>query len=353
MRVYPDRLDEQLRKTLSPIYLVSGDEPLIHMEACDAIRRSARAAGVEEREILHVETGFSWSALLETGSNLSLFGERRLVELRLGSQSPGQEGGRALEAWAQRAEDSDDILLVSAARLDRKAQQSRWFKALDRVGVHVPVWPVDHDRLHYWIRDRAGRHQLELAPDAARLLADRIEGNLLAADQALMRLALVHPAGTRLSTDDVASGVEDSARFDVFTLNEACLKGEPERAVRIITGLQGEGVEPPVILWAITRELRLLISIRQHLDQGQSIEHACKSQRPMIPDKRRPHYQQALRRLPIKRLQKLLLFSQRLDLSIKGSAGLPVWPAITDLALTLAGSRGPLTEWSDAYRVEP
>ncbi|SDM20248.1 DNA polymerase III, delta subunit [Modicisalibacter muralis] len=351
MKVFPDKLADAIGKRLPPVIIVAGDEPLIHMEACDAVRGAARAQGIEEREILHVEGNFQWGRLTESAASLSLFATRKLIELRLNDQSPGQEGGKALDAYAEQAKSSDDVLLISASRLDRKQQQSKWFKALDKLGLFVPVWPVDHQRLGFWMRDRATRHGLQLDMDAARLLGERTEGNLLAADQELQKLALILPSGTRLNTDAIASGVENSARYDVFTLTDACLRGERERSVRIVDGLHGEGVEAPVILWALTRELRTLLSLRQHLDQGQSLEHACKAQRPMIFDKRRPDYQQALSRLPHRRLHKLLLFSQRIDLAIKGAIDLPVWDALNDLALTLAGGRGLLAELPHAYRI--
>ncbi|MBZ9556475.1 MULTISPECIES: DNA polymerase III subunit delta [Modicisalibacter] len=350
MKVFPDKLPEALGKSLPPVVIVAGDEPLLHRDACDEVRRVARERGVEEREVLHVENGFQWGRLTESAASLSLFATSKLIELRLGDQAPGQEGGKALEAYAAQAGGSDDVLLITAGRLDRRQQQSKWFKALDKLGLFVPVWPVDHARLGFWMRDRAGRHGLQLDMDAARLLGERTEGNLLAADQELQKLALLHPPGARLGVEAIAGGVEDNARFDVFTLTDACLRGERERAVRIVRGLRGEGIEAPVVLWALTREMRTLLSLRQHLDQGQSLEHACKAQRPMIPEKRRPNYQQALQRLPHRRLHKLLLFAQRIDQAIKGGLPLPVWDGLNDLALTLAGGRGLLAEMPQAYR---
>lgn len=353
MKVFPDKLGDQLGKRLSPVYIVSGDEPLLHMEACDAIRAAVRERGFDEREVLHVEANFNWSQLSETASNLSLFASRRLLELRLGGQSPGQDGAKALEAYAANAKHSDDVLLISAARFDYRTQQSKWFKALDAVGVFVPVWPVEYKRLHFWVRDRAARHQLELDTQASQALAERFEGNLLALDQTLAKLRLLHPAGARLDLESIEQSSGDGARFDVFNLTDACVQGERERALRIVQGLRAEGVEAPVVLWALTRELRTLLSLRQHLDQGQSFDHACKAQKPSIMEKRRPGYQAATKRLPHARLCKLLLFAQRIDLSVKGAAPLPTWAALSDLALTLAGGRGPLCEWAGAYRIQP
>ncbi|MDR5906816.1 DNA polymerase III subunit delta [Franzmannia qiaohouensis] len=351
MKIFPDKLPDAIANKLPPVVMVTGDEPLIHIEACDAVRAAARQQGIEEREVLHVESGFQWGRLTESAASMSLFATRKLIELRLGSQAAGQEGGRALEAYAEQAKGSDNVLLLSAGKLDRKQQQSKWFKALDKIGLFVPVWPVDHQRLGFWMRDRASRHGLQLDMEAAKLLGERTEGNLLAADQELQKLALLMPPGARLNAEAIASGVDDSARYDVFTLAEACLRGERERVSRIVRGLRQEGVEAPIMLWALTRELRILLSLYQHLDQGQSFEHACKAQKPPIFDKRRPAYQQALNRLPLKRLHKLLLFAQRLDLAIKGAAPLPLWDGIHDLALTLAGGRGLLAESPLSYKV--
>ncbi|UYG01354.1 MULTISPECIES: DNA polymerase III subunit delta [unclassified Halomonas] len=351
MKVFADQLGGQLAKKLPRAVIVAGEEPLQHRDACDAVRQAARGAGIEEREVLDVEPNFAWGRLLETASNLSLFASSKLLELRLGTQKLGQEGAKALAQYAELMEQSDDVLLISMGKLDAKQQKSAWFKALDKHGLFVPVWPVDASRLGYWLRDRAGLHGVQIDLDAARLLGERTEGNLLAADQELQKLALIHPPNTRLNVDSIAVGVEDSARFDVFNLSDACLKGEPQRVSRIVTGLRSEGVEAPIVLWALTRELRTLLSLHQHLDQGQSFEHACKTQKPMIFDKRRPAYQKAISRLPMKRLHKLLLMAQRLDLAVKGASGVPLWPGLHDLAMTMGGAKGILAETPWTYRI--
>ncbi|MGJ7457412.1 DNA polymerase III subunit delta [Halomonas sp. RA08-2] len=351
MKVFPDKLADALAKKLPSVVIVAGEEPLQHIEACDAVRAAARAKGIGEREILHVEGNFAWGRLHEASASLSLFASAKLIELRLAGNNLGQEGGKALKAYADQLKASDNVLLLAMGKLDFRQQKSAWFQALDKAGLFVPVWPVDPSRLGFWLRDRAQRHGLTLDLEAARLLGERTEGNLLAADQELQKLALLMAPNTRVSPRDVAGGVEDSARYDVFTLVDACLRGERVRVSRIMTGLRGEGVEPPIVLWALTRELRTLLSLHQHLDQGQSFEHACKAHKPSIFEKRRPVYQQAIGRLPAKRLHKLLLFAQRLDLAIKGAAALPVQDGLHDLALTLAGGRGLLAELPSSYRI--
>lgn len=351
MKVFADQLPAALAKQLPSVVIVAGDEPLQHRDACDAVRQAARQAGIEEREVLDVEPNFAWGRLLEAAYSLSLFASRKLLELRLGSQKLGQEGTKALAEYAEHLSESQDVLLISMGKLEAKQQKTAWFKALDKHGLFVPVWPVDVSRLGYWVRDRANVHGLQLDLEAARLLGERTEGNLLAADQELQKLALLNPPGARLNVESIAQGVADSSRFDVFNLADACLNGDPTRASRIVAGLKSEGIEAPIVLWALSRELRTLLSLHQHLDQGQSFEHACKVQKPMIFDKRRPAYQKALQRLPMKRLHKLLLMAQRLDLAIKGAVMVPLWPGLHDLALTMAGGRGPLADAAWTYRV--
>ncbi|PRY63951.1 DNA polymerase III delta subunit [Vreelandella songnenensis] len=351
MKVFADQLPAALAKKLPKAVIVAGDEPLQHRDACDTVRAAARQAGIEEREVLDVDANFAWGRLLEAASNLSLFATSKLMEVRLGTHKLGQEGSKALAQYAEMLETSDDILLISMGKLDGKQQKSAWFKALDKHGLFVPVWPVDNARLGYWLRDRAALHGLQIDLEAARLLGERTEGNLLAADQELQKLSLIHPQGMRLNVESIAQGVEDSSRFDVFNLADACLKGEPSRVSRIVQGLRSEGVEAPIVLWALSRELRTLLSLHQHLDQGQSFEHACKTQKPMIFDKRRPAYQKAIKRLSMKRLHKLLLMAQRLDLAIKGASAVPLWAGLHDLAMTMAGGKGILAETAWTYRI--
>ncbi|GAA3908204.1 DNA polymerase III subunit delta [Halomonas cibimaris] len=351
MKVFADQLPGALAKRLPRAVIVSGDEPLQHRDACDEVRAAARQAGVEEREVLDIEPNFAWGRLFEVAGNLSLFATRKLIEVRLGRHKLGQEGAKALAEYAERLAHGDDILLLSTGKLDARQQKSAWFKALDKQGLFVPVWPIDASRLGFWLRDRAQRHGLQLELDAARLLGERTEGNLLAADQALQKLALILPPHARVNLESIAQGVEDSTRFDVFNLADACLKGEIARTSRIVYGLKSEGTEAPVVLWALGREMRTLLSLHQHLEQGQSFEHACKAQKPMIFDRRRPAYQQAIRRLPMRRLHKLLLMAQRLDLAVKGASPVPLWQGLHDLAITLAGGRGPLAETAWTYRI--
>jgi len=235
-------------------YLISGDEPLLSGEAADAVRARARGAGFTEREVHFLERGADWEDVRGSASNLSLFGARRIVEIRLLSGKPGAAGGAVLVSLLE-ANDRDTLFLILAPRLDRDAQSANWVRAAEAQGAWVQIWPVDADRLVPWLQARARRLGLDATPDALAILAERTEGNLLAAQQELEKLKLLAHEG-QITADTVLTSVADSARFDVFQLGEAALSGDAERALHILAGLRAEGVEPTLILWALTKAIR-------------------------------------------------------------------------------------------------
>jgi DNA polymerase III subunit delta len=252
LKLTSDSLANHLREHLLPAYLVSGDEPLLTGEAADAIRARARAAGFSEREVHVAERAGDWEEVRGSARNLSLFGARRLFEIRM-SGRPGAAGNAALIELLE-AGDRDTLFLILTPRLDREAQGADWVRALEAHGGWVQVWPVDASRLVGWLRGRARRLELEASDEALELLAERTEGNLLAAHQELAKLALLAD-GARVTPEKVLASVADSARFDVFQLSEAVLSGAAARALRVLAGLRAEGTEPTLVLWALTRAL--------------------------------------------------------------------------------------------------
>ncbi|MGH8289654.1 MAG: DNA polymerase III subunit delta [Steroidobacteraceae bacterium] len=254
MKLTPDSLVTHLEQHLLPAYLISGDEPLLTGEAADAVRARARTAGFTEREVHFLERGSDWDDVRAAAGNLSLFGSRRLLEVRLPSGRPGVAGNNALLSLLERA-DPDVLLLVLTPRLDRDAQAAQWLRVLESRGGWVQVWPVEAEKLVGWLRRRCRRLELDIDEEALALIAERTEGNLLAAHQELEKLRLLAPTGT-VTPDTVLSAVADSARFDVFRLSEAVLEGEAARALRVLAGLRSEGTEPTLVLWALTKALR-------------------------------------------------------------------------------------------------
>lgn len=335
MRLRSDQLAAHLAKPLLPIYLVSGDEPLQLNEATDALRAAARAQGYSEREVLQVEAGFDWGALAAAGSNLSLFAERRLIELRMPSGKPGDAGSKALCAYAAAAT-PDNLLLISCGKLDKQQQKSKWFTALESAGAVIQIWPVEPSALPGWIRQRLQGRGLQPTAEAAQLLAERVEGNLLAAAQEVEKLALLYGGGG-LDAEQVRSAVADSARYDVFELADTALAGDGARCARVLEGLRGEGDDPVLILWALVREVRALAQVAAGQAAGTPLETLF--QQHKVWDKRKPLYQAALKRHNLRRWRALLRRAARLDRICKGAEPGNPWDELLQFSLLMAGVR--------------
>jgi DNA polymerase-3 subunit delta len=261
VKVTLEALRTHLAGKLQPAYLVSGDEPLLVGEAADAIRAAARAQGFDERDVHFIERVGDWAGVHAGSNNLSLFGSRKLIELRLPSGKPGVGGSNAIVELLE-SPNPDNMILMITGKLDRDAQNASWVKAFEKQGAWVPVWPIEIARLPTWLATRARAIGLELANDAAAFIAERCEGNLLAAHQELEKLRMMAPTGP-VTLDAARAAVADSARYDVFQLGEAALAGDVTRAWRILAGLRGEGVEATLVLWSLAREVKSLWSTTQ------------------------------------------------------------------------------------------
>ena len=333
MRLRPDQLAAHLRKSLARLYLVFGEEPLQALEAADAIRAAARERGHDERECLTVEAGFDWRMLRQLASSLSLFAGRRLLELRMGSAKPGDPGAQALCDYAARPAE-EAVLLITAGKLDWNTQKSRWFAALDGAGVVVAAAPVESRQLPGWIERRLRERGLNPVPEAVTLLAERVEGNLLAAAQEIEKLALLVDE-RELTAQAVLAAVGDSARYSIYDFVDAALLGQPERVARVLNGLRDEGVEPVLANWALHQEIRRLAILAFARSRGQPLEAALSEQN--VWEKRKPLLRQALQRQTLAGCQRLLRACARTDQTIKGAETGSPWDALLANGLRLAG----------------
>jgi DNA polymerase-3 subunit delta len=333
MQIQPDQLESRLRGELASVYFISGDEPLRVTEAADAVRTRARAAGFDEWEVLSVTAGFDWNSLAAAAGNLSLFSSRRVIDLRMPGGKPGEAGAKALRAYAE-APPEDTLLLITSGKLEPAARKSRWVEALDRAGAVVFVWPLDSRQLPAWVRTRLQRRGLQPTPEAAALLAERVEGNLLACVQEIEKLYLLLGAGP-VDVRAIANVVADSARFDVYDLVDTALAGDGARSVRILNGLQGEGVASAVVLWALVRDLRQLAAMAQLLAGGQPL--ASVLSRFRVWQSRTTAFSRALQRLPGAACHRLLRHCALIDRVIKGQAAGNAWDELLQLTLWLAG----------------
>ena len=333
MRLRPEQIQAHLGNGLAPVYLVSGEEPFQLEQVSSAIRHKAQELGYTDREVMHVERGFDWQQLSASADALSLFADKRLLELRIPSGKPGDAGSKALQRYCDHPP-ADTILLIVAGKLEKAQQNTKWFKALEQNGVVVQVWPVEADKLPQWIKQRMQLRDMQPTPEALAMLAERVEGNLLAADQELEKLRLLSGGGT-VDAEQVVAAVSDSARFDVFSLVDTALLGDAARAVRILYGLQAEGVEPVLVLWALGREIRSLSGMSRALQQGQAMSQVLTQYR--VWDKRKRAVQAALQRYPLKRWQGLLWQVGEIERVIKGQVTGKPWDELLQLTLKVAG----------------
>jgi DNA polymerase III subunit delta len=331
--VRPEDLPGQLERSLAALYVVHGDEPLLALEAGDAIRARARATGVEEREVLIAEAGFKWDALLAANASMGLFGGRRLVDLRIPSGKPGIEGGKALEAYAA-SPNPDNVTLITLPRLDRATQASAWFTALTSAGVVVAVAPVERDALPRWIAARLARQRQKASPDTLAFLADLCEGNLLAARQEIEKLALLLPEG-ELDPSAVEAAIADVARYDVQAASEAWLDGDAARTLRVLAALEAEGEAVNLAVWQLGEDLHALASVLGQTRDGVPVAAAIRNAR--VWGRRQAALERAVRRVAPAQVPSMLSALARLDALAKGLGRGSPWDELAALALALCG----------------
>jgi DNA polymerase-3 subunit delta len=331
MQLRAEQLESHLAKGLSPIYAIHGDEPLLALEAADAVRAAARKAGFTDREVLEPGRHFDWSEFQHAAASLSLFGGRKIIELRLATGKPGADGAAAIARYCERP--SEDLVLVaSMPRLDRATQASAWFAALGRAGIVVDIWPVERSRLPAWIAGRLARQKQHAPREALELLADRVEGNLLAAHQEVQKLALLAPEG-EIGLDRLREVVANVARYDAYTACEAMLAGDAPRYVRVIDGLKSEGEAPSLVLWALSEELYALERIQAGAAAGRSVDELMRENRVWGP-RQRPMKAAAARVKPAA-VRRALAHAARLDRAIKGVGQGEPWDEFLKLGLGL------------------
>jgi DNA polymerase III subunit delta len=328
MKLTADQWIERPPKTLPALTVIHGAEPLAALEAADAFRDIARKLGYTERDIFTAESGFDWGRLSAAGSELSLFATQRLLELRIPTGKPGRDGGAAIEAFCQRPPE-DTVSLILLPEMDWQMKKAKWFGALEATATMIEAVPVDRAHLPRWLATRFARQQQSASAEALEFLADRVEGNLLAGQQEIKKLALLCPPG-EISLAVLTDSVANVSRFNPFQLVSAIHDGnaddKPARIARMLDGLKAEGDAPPLILWVLVNELRVLMRVRGVTRSGY----------PPNPGKARELERTARLHSP-NSLMRLNLQAARIDRMIKGLDSNDPWDAMLQLACGLAG----------------
>jgi DNA polymerase-3 subunit delta len=333
MRLKSEQLTQHLQSQLKPVYIVSGDEPLLSQEICDQIRTTAKAQGFDEREVHHVDGQYKWATLIDSSNAMSLFASRKLIEIRIENGKPGDQGSKALLELCARP-NPDNILLIVLPKVDKSAQNSKWFKALDKLGAFIAHWPIERSQLPGWIANRLRAQNMKADRDALALLADRTDGNLLAAAQEIEKLKLV--GNEQVTAEDVENSVGDASRYDVFALSESAFKGDLARSIHILSVLQGEGLNPLQPLAIMANDVRLLLSFIQLKSNGMPDDKALQQLKVFWP-KKQSQLKGASRRLSVTVIEQSLLLCNQIDLATKGMLQDDSWRLFNTLILKLCG----------------
>ena len=336
MRLLPQQLSQHLDKGLRPLYLLTGDEPLALSECLDAIRLTARKLGFDERASLTVERNFNWQQLSMFRQSISLFSNKRLLELSIPSGKPGIDGAKALQAIAEQPPE-DVVVVVILPKLDKQGQSSAWFNALEQAGVVLTLQQVEAERLPQWIAQRLAQQGQQTDADTLAFIAHQVEGNLLAAHQEIQKLGLLYPQGL-LAGDAVREAVLNVSRYDAFQLGEAVLAGDSERTVRILQGLQDEGVQPVAVMNPLLWVLRGVVKVKQAESRGENLANAMQQAR--IYGDRQTLVKRAVSRLSLRQLQAALLKLAEIDKTAKGLLRGDAWLEISRLCFGLAKVSG-------------
>jgi DNA polymerase-3 subunit delta len=334
LNIPADRLPDQLARGLAALYVVVGDEPLAAQEAADTIRAAARAAGHSERNVYTVQGRYNWQSIFAGGDNLSLFAERRLTEIRVPSGKPGVDGAKALEAYAARLP-ADTLTLINLPGLDWKAMKSRWFTSLAEAGVVVEARPIERTQLPAWIDRRLAKQGLRAERAALEFLADQVEGNLLAAQQEIDKLALLLPPGA-VTLAEVEHAVVDVSRLEADALADALYAGDGARFAQIVTDLRDAGEAVPAILWQVTSAVGLLLRLKLAVAQGDSLPGLMRTL--WGRDKQRaPQIERAVKRLGLAQVETALADLALIDRQAKGleRVGDP-WDTLLRVGMNLA-----------------
>ena len=331
MRIDSEQLSQHLSRGLKSLYVVYGEELLLALEAADRVRAKALAQGFDERRVLIAETGFDWGELAMASNSLSLFAPKRVLDLRIPTGKPSKDGSEALQELAASLP-ADTVTLITLPGIDRQAQTSKWFMALDGAGVAVHAAAIKRDRLGQWLTGRLAQQDQQADSQTIQFLIDRVEGNLMAAHQEVQKLALLFPAGP-LPIDDVKNAVVDVARFNVFEIGATLLKADTAHFVRMLDGLRAEGAAAPLVLWALAEEARAIAKVKAALSAGQPLAQALRDARVWGP--RQDVMPAALRRLKQAQLIAALRHAADIDRMIKGLASGDVWDGLLQLGLEL------------------
>ena len=336
MQIPAERLEAALEKSLAPVYLVAGPEPLLVQEARDAILAAARRNGFLERTVHQVNAKSDWSDILSSSQELSLFSSRKVIDLRLASGKPGVEGAKVLVEWVAKS-DPDVLLILSCEVWDSASRKSKWASEVADAGVYVEVREVKMPELPRWIEGRMRKAGLFPEPEAVSMLADQVEGNLLAGQQEIDKLVMLEPEG-KITPEIIKQSVANSSRFDAFGLSECLLAGRAAECLKVATGLERTGVASQAVVAALNYQVNQLSAARSAFEAGEDEARTFGRLRVFRPIQ--TAFRQGVRRLSQQRIDEAFRALSLMDLQGKGRAAGDPWQTLNRMLVSLCEPAG-------------
>jgi DNA polymerase III subunit delta len=332
MKINAEQLDKHLTQALSQVYLISGDETLLVQEITTMIRTAAFSHDFTEHERFNIEKGFAWQDLLLATKNLSLLGDKQLLELHLQSYKLEATGNELLQKYLEKPS-KNKILLLIGPKLDAAAQKLKWVKAIETNGIIIQIWPIEHQALPMWLMQRAKQQGLNLDNESCKFLSEQVAGNLLAAAQELEKLKLCY-GENKIGIEEVTSAVTNNAKYNLFGMIDCALQGNSKKVINMVNSLRAEGEEPILLLWALARELRLLLNIALEKQKGLPLDTILEKKGVWM--KRKALVKNAVQKHSVTKLKNLLKKAAKIDKIIKGMAEGDAWRELLSLALNLS-----------------
>lgn len=314
MELKAEQLASALQRQQLPVYLIASDEHLLLEESCDVLIQHAKKNGFTETERLIVEKGFNWNSLADANASMSLFGEKKIIDLRIINGKPEATGSDALIRYLENPS-PDNLLLIRCPQLNKQSLSAKWVKAINDAGALIIIWKVKAPQLPAWIQQRMKQKKLLIDRDAAQVLAERVEGNLLAANQEIEKLSLLFPENSQLNAKQIIQTVANSSRYDVYSLLDHALKGEAKKTIQMLRGLREERTDLTIIVWAIRSEIETLLNLCE-MSREKNLSQCFKELR--IWESKQGLYTQALKRLNLESLSALMIDLAELDKTVKG-----------------------------------
>ena len=338
MKIHADQLIAHLHRSLSPVYIIAGEELLLIQEAEDAIHAAAKKLNFNEHIKFTIDSGFDWALFQKSVENRSLFSDKQSIYLDLSTKKISDVGQKILVNFLQKSY-PDKLLILRVGKLDTALQKKAWYKAAEKTGVVIPVWPLSPTQLLTWIQRRLNIVYLRIDQEGLQLLAMRTEGNLLATAQEIEKLSLLFPTHASspklLNLADIEEASSNNARFNVFSLTDAILANQPVAIIRILKTLEAEGSEAILVLWVLRREAHQWAKWISALQKGQSLTQLLTGN--FMMEKRRPLIEQILKKQSLENLYHCLQQAAKIDQMIKGAQLGVVWNELRMLALSMIG----------------